>query len=83
MHFFILLFLILYQINNYCLASTNSHESPISSPMKRLQTSESMKELQRTYSPVGKQNGSTSDLLSQTNSLDGMHFVNYFIKLTN
>lgn len=51
--------------------------------MKRLQTSESMKELQRTYSPVGKRNGSTSDLLSQTNSLDGMHFVNYFIKLTN
>ncbi|KAF0758707.1 girdin [Aphis craccivora] len=51
-------------------ANTNSHESPISSPIKRLQTSESMKELQRTYSPVGKRNGSTSDLLSQTNSLD-------------
>lgn len=77
MHFFILFVLILY---NYCLASTNSHESPISSPIKRLQTSESMKELQRTYSPVGKRNGSTGDLLSQTNSLDGMNFVDYFIK---
>jgi hypothetical protein len=43
--------------------------------MKRLQTSESMKELQKTYSPVSKRNGSTGDLLSQTDSLDGMHFI--------
>ncbi|XP_060853713.1 girdin [Rhopalosiphum padi] len=51
-------------------ASTNSQESPINPPMKRLQTSESMKELQKTYSPVNKRNGSTGDLLSQTDSLD-------------
>lgn len=43
--------------------------------MKRIQTSESMKELQRTYSPVCKRNGSTGDLLSQTDSLDGMHYI--------
>lgn len=41
--------------------------------MKRLQTSESMKELQRIYSPVCKQNMSTGDLLSQTDSLDGIY----------
>lgn len=56
--------------------STNNQESPCSpkpplSPMKRLQTSESMKELQRTYHPpICKRNGSTGDLLSQTDSLD-------------
>lgn len=63
----------------YYSANTNSQDSPCSpkppcSPMKRLQTSESMKELQRTYSPVCKRNGSTGDLLSQTDSLDGMCF---------
>lgn len=43
-----------------------------------------MKELQKTYhSPICKRNGSTGDLLSQTDSLDGMGFINYFIKLTN
>jgi len=43
-----------------------------------------MKELQRTYhSPICKRNGSTGDLLSQTDSLDGMDFINYFVKLTN
>ncbi|XP_022169231.1 uncharacterized protein LOC111033006 isoform X2 [Myzus persicae] len=57
-------------------ANTNSQESPYSpkpprSPIKRLQTSESMKELQRSYhSPICKRNGSTGDLLSQTDSLD-------------
>lgn len=66
-------------------ASTNSQESPCSpkppcSPMKRLQTSESMNELQRTYTLVCKRNGSTGDLLSQTDSLDGMylHTIDYF-----
>jgi len=43
-----------------------------------------MKELQRTYySPICKRNGSTGDLLSQTDSLDGMGFIDYFIRLTN
>lgn len=43
-----------------------------------------MKELQKTYhSPICERNGSTGDLLSQTDSLDGMGFINYFIKLTN
>ncbi|XP_025207208.1 uncharacterized protein LOC112603019 [Melanaphis sacchari] len=52
-------------------ASTNLQESPINSPIKRLQTSESMKELQRTNSPIiNKRNVSTGDLLSQTDSLD-------------
>ncbi|VVC31342.1 Hypothetical protein CINCED_3A005373 [Cinara cedri] len=56
-------------------ANTNSQEFPYSpkppcSPKKRLQASESMRELQRTYTPVCKRNGSTGDLLSQSDSLD-------------
>lgn len=58
------------------LVNTNSQESscppkPPCSPKKRLQGSESMRELQRAYTPVCKRNGSTGDLLSQTDSLDG------------
>lgn len=42
-----------------------------------------MKELQRPYhSPICKRNGSTGNLLSQNDSLDGMCFINYFVKLT-
>lgn len=42
-----------------------------------------MKELQRPYhSPIYKRNGSTGDLLCQNDSLDGMCFINYFVKLT-
>ncbi|XP_025423972.1 uncharacterized protein LOC112693216 [Sipha flava] len=56
-------------------ANQNSQESPCSpkslcSPVKHLHTSESMKELQRTYTPINKRNGSTGNLLSQTDSLD-------------
>jgi len=61
----------------YFSAKTNPQESPCSPkpsyPIKRLQTSESMKELKRTFSPVWKQTGSTGDLFSQTDSLDGKH----------
>ncbi|KAL4092494.1 hypothetical protein QTP88_026995 [Uroleucon formosanum] len=64
------------KIDKNFTASTKSQESPCfpklpCSPKKRLQTSESMKELQKTYhSPICKRNGSTGDLLSQTDSLD-------------
>lgn len=71
-----------YYIDLNFSASQNSQESPCSpkslcSPMKGLHISESMKELQRTYTPVNKRNGSMGNLLSQTDSLDGMHLISY------
>lgn len=68
----------------YILAKTNPQESPCSPkppyrPIKRLQISESMKELKRTLSPVCKRTGSTGDLFSQTDSLDGKHCTKYFM----
>lgn len=78
-----------YYIDLNFSASQNPQESPSSpkslcSPMKRLHTSQSMKELQRTYTPITERNGSTGNLLSQTDSLDGMHLILYVIlKLEN
>ncbi|XP_050427851.1 uncharacterized protein LOC126837911 [Adelges cooleyi] len=50
-------------------SSTNSQEL-FHSPVKRLHTSASLKELQKADCQFFKQNGSTGDLISQTDSLD-------------